>query len=96
MKKNTKQIINIITNILDSITTLLAGIAIYFFVFSAKNTIELFLYASIGYLLSLSLKLLNNEKENKKLIYCGVILLIFTLFIGGFIIVNSIKWSLNQ
>ncbi len=84
MKQSTKRIISIITNILDSITTLFIGIAIYFFVFRANNIIELFLYASISYLLSITLKLINNEKENKKLIYCGFALLIFTIIIGGF------------
>jgi len=94
MNEKYKGIISVITNILDSITTLITAIAIYLFVFGGKNTIELFLYASIGYLLSLSLKLIGNKKDNKKLVYCGVVLLIFTLVIGGFIIVNSIKWNI--
>lgn len=96
MKKNTKRIMSIITSVLESITTLFIGIAIYFYVFRANHKIELFLYASICYFLSLAFKLINNEKGNKKLVYCGFALLIFTLLIGGFIIVNSIKWNLNQ
>jgi len=95
MKEKYKEIISIITNTLDGISTLIIGVTVIcFFVSNIQNSMVLFQIYSILYLLSCSLKLINNEKNNKKLTYCGIGLFIFTLIIGGYIMVNIIKWNI--
>ena len=95
MKEKYKGIISIVTNILDGISALIIGVAaICFFVSNIQISIILFQIYSILYLLSISLKLINNKKDNKKLTYCGIGLLMFTLIVGVYIIVNIIKWNI--
>ena len=95
MKEKYKGIISIITNTLDGISNIIIGIAVIcFFVSNIQNSMVLFQIYSIIYLLSCSLKLINNKKDNKKLTYCGIGLFIFALLIGGYIIVNIIKWNI--
>lgn len=89
MGEKIKKGLSIASNILNGISSVI----IFFGLITSK--IEVFLSASITYLLACGLKLIANKKDDKKLIFAGIVLIIFTIITGAFNISNMIKWNLK-
>lgn len=89
MEEKIKKGLSIASNILNGISSII----IFFGLITGK--IELLLSASITYLLACGLKLIANKKDDKKLTFVGIVLIIFTIITGAFNISNMIKWNLK-
>jgi len=93
MKDKNSNIITTIANIFNRIYDLaiIPGIVL-FFLGKVDIAFYIFLYGGSLYLLSLCLKMIANEKKNKKITFLGIILTIIFVIITIFNIFMSIKW----
>ena len=88
-----KNIITSIANVFNRIYDFAIIIAVVMFFFGGADiAFYIFLYGGSFYLLSLCLKLIANEKKDKKITYLGIFLTVIFTIITVFNVVMSIKW----
>lgn len=92
MNDKTLKMIETISNVFNSISIFITGLAMLFFLLG-QNTIEMFLCAGFLYLWSCGLKLIANKKKDRRLTYLGIFLIVFSTILAAFCIINMIKWS---
>ena len=88
-----KKIIPSIANIFSRIYDFAVIVAIVMFFFGGANiAFFIFLYGGSFYVLFFCLKLIANEKKNKKITYLGIFLIIVFTIMTVFNVVMSIRW----